>query len=86
MALQDPNIVPSSRLDRPLSLKTPNMGNPGYNRAAEAYRRGELDTEDDRALIEQVSSRRRCRGETSGYGCRARARCGGRRTRRTRWR
>ena len=40
-----------------------------YNRAAEvwwkmaeAYRRGELDTEDDRALIEQVSSRRRVQG------------------------
>ena len=27
MALQDPNIMPSSRLDCPLSLKTPNMGN-----------------------------------------------------------
>ena len=40
-----------------------------YNRAAEvwwkmaeAYRSGELDTEDDRALIEQVSSRRRIQG------------------------
>ena len=40
-----------------------------YNRAAEAwwkmaeaYRGGELDTEDDRALIEQVSSRRRVQG------------------------
>ena len=40
-----------------------------YNRAAEvwwkmaeAYGRGELDTEDDRALIEQVSSRRRVQG------------------------
>ena len=40
-----------------------------YNRAAEAwwkmaeaYRSGELDTEDDRALIEQVSSRRRVQG------------------------
>ena len=30
MALQDPNIMPSSRLDCPLSLKTPNMGNTGY--------------------------------------------------------
>ena len=29
MALQDPNIMPSSRLDCPLSLKTPNMGNTG---------------------------------------------------------
>ena len=29
---------------------------------AEAYGRGELDTEDDRALIEQVSSRRRVQG------------------------
>ena len=29
MALQDPNIMPSSRLDCPLSLKTPNMVNPG---------------------------------------------------------
>ncbi len=40
-----------------------------YNRAAEAwwkmaqaYESGELDTDDDRALIEQVSSRRRVRG------------------------
>ena len=31
MALQDPNIMPSSRLDCPLSLKTPNMGNPGVD-------------------------------------------------------
>ena len=31
MALQDPNIMPSSRLDCPLSLKTPNMGNTGIN-------------------------------------------------------
>ena len=29
LALQEPNIMPSSGLDRPLSLKTPNMGNPG---------------------------------------------------------
>ena len=32
MALQDPNIMPSSRLDCPLSLKTPNMGNTGSMR------------------------------------------------------
>ena len=31
MALQDLNIMPSSRLGCPLSLKTPNMGNPGQN-------------------------------------------------------
>ena len=31
MALQDPNIMPSSRLDCPLSLKTPNMGNTGLS-------------------------------------------------------
>ena len=31
MALQDPNIMPSSRLGCPLSLKTPNMGNPGHS-------------------------------------------------------
>ena len=29
MALQDLTIMPSSRLGCPLSLKTPNMGNPG---------------------------------------------------------
>ena len=29
MALQEPNIMPSSRLDCPLSRKTPNMGNTG---------------------------------------------------------
>ena len=29
MALQDPNMLPLSRLGCPLSLKTPNMGNPG---------------------------------------------------------
>ena len=64
-----------------------------YNRTAEAwwkmaqaYKRGELDTEYDRALIEQVSSRGVCMGVTSGSGCRARARCGCRRTRQTRWR
>ncbi len=61
--------MPLSRLDCPLSLKTPYMRNTGYNRAAEAwwkmaeaYRREDLDTEDDRALIEQVSSRRRVQG------------------------
>ena len=32
-ALQDPNIMPSSRLDCPLSLKTPNMGNTGLQAA-----------------------------------------------------
>ena len=31
MALQDPNIMPSSRLGCPLSLKTPNMGNTSVN-------------------------------------------------------
>ena len=31
MALQDLTMMPLSRLDCPLSLKTPNMGNPGYN-------------------------------------------------------
>ena len=30
MALQDPNIMPSSRLDCPLCLKTPDMGNSGF--------------------------------------------------------
>ena len=30
MALQDPNMMPSSRLGCPLSLKTHNMGNPGF--------------------------------------------------------
>ena len=29
--MQDPNIMPSSRLDCPLSLKTPNMGNTGVD-------------------------------------------------------
>ena len=29
MTLQDPNMMPSSRLGCPLSLKTPNMGNIG---------------------------------------------------------
>ena len=29
MALQDLNMMPLSRLDCPLSLKTPNMGNIG---------------------------------------------------------
>ena len=29
--LAGPNIMPSSRLDWPLSLKTPNMGNVGYH-------------------------------------------------------
>ena len=29
--LAGPDITPSSRLGCPLSLKTPNMGNPGYN-------------------------------------------------------
>ena len=29
MTLQDPNIMPSSRLGCPLSLKTPNFGNTG---------------------------------------------------------
>ena len=32
MALHDPNIMPSSRLGCPLSLKTPNMGNTGLER------------------------------------------------------
>ena len=31
MALQDLNIMPSSRLGCPLSLKTPNMGNTGWS-------------------------------------------------------
>ena len=29
LALQDLTMMPLSRLDCPLSLKTPNMGNPG---------------------------------------------------------
>ena len=53
---------------------------------AEAYGRGELDTEDDRALIEQVSSRRRVQGRDERIRLQSRARCAGRRTRRTRWR
>ena len=32
MALQDPNIMPSSRLDCPLSLETAHMGNTGFLR------------------------------------------------------
>ena len=31
MALQEPSIMPLSRLDCPLSLKTPNMGNTGLD-------------------------------------------------------
>ena len=31
MALQDPNIMPLSCSGCPMSLKTPNMGNPGYD-------------------------------------------------------
>ena len=31
MTLQDPNMMPSSRLGCPLSLKTPNMGNVGLD-------------------------------------------------------
>ena len=31
MALQDLTMLLQSRLDCPLSLKTPNMGNPGSN-------------------------------------------------------
>ena len=34
MALQDLNMMPLSRLDCPLSLKTPNMGNIGRVLAA----------------------------------------------------
>ena len=32
MALQDLNMMPLSRLDRPLSLETAHMGNPGSMR------------------------------------------------------
>ena len=35
MALQDPNMMPSSRLDCPLSLETPNMGNTGQDSASQ---------------------------------------------------
>ena len=31
MDLQDLNMMPSSRLGCPMSLKTPNMGNPGVD-------------------------------------------------------
>ena len=34
MALQDLTMMPPSRLGCPLSLKTPDMGNTGYNRGA----------------------------------------------------
>ena len=44
MALQDPNIMPLSRLDCPLSLETAHMGNPGLRHAT---RKLELDWDEE---------------------------------------